>query len=117
MCAAINSSMLKKIKEFIIRRKTDDITPQEAEKIQKASYALSKAEIKKKFSPVYQSFLSGLDSQEVQVFEATVYYLAKIAKNKAKYRVEILEILKNKLKESNIKSENKDFIRRQIEDI
>jgi hypothetical protein len=33
MSAAINTSMLKKIKEFIVGRKSDDISPQEAEKI------------------------------------------------------------------------------------
>lgn len=117
MSAGINTSMLKKIKEFIVGRKSDDITPQEAEKIQKAAYALSKTEAKKKYSPVYLSFLSGLDSEEKQVFEATVYYLVKIASNKAKYRQEILDILNEKISQTGYNPEFREYIKQQLQNI
>ena len=42
-----NTSMLQKIKDFFTGRKSGDITPADAEKIQKAFYALSKVENKK----------------------------------------------------------------------
>ena len=115
MSAAINTSMLKKIKEFIVGRKSDDISPQDAEKIQKAAYALSKTEIKKKYSPVYLSFLPGLDSEEKQVFEATVYYLIKIATNKPRYRQDILNILREKSTKTGFNPEFKEHIKRQLQ--
>ncbi|MBQ2882647.1 MAG: hypothetical protein IJE43_02575 [Alphaproteobacteria bacterium] len=117
MSAAINTSMLKKIKEFIVGRKSDDISPQEAEKIQKAAYALSKTEAKKKYSPVYLSFLPGLDSEEKQVFEATVYYLVKIASNKAKYRQEILDVLNEKISQTGYNPEFREYIKQQLQNI
>lgn len=117
MTSAISSSMFKKIKGFIVRRKNSDISPAEAEKIQKASYALSRAEVKKYFSPVYLSMLSGLDSEEKQIFEATVYYLTKIAISKVKYRDEILEILKNKASQKEINPEYKEYLKQKIHDI
>ena len=89
-----NTSMLQKIKDFFAGRKSGDITPADAEKIQKAFYALSKVENKKTFSSTYLTLLPGLDSKEKQLFEASVYYLVKIAANKQKYRDEIIEILK-----------------------
>ena len=117
MSAAINTSMLKKIKEFIVGRKSEDISPQEAEKIQKAAYALTKTEIKKKYSPVYLSFLPGLDSEERQVFEATVYYLIKIAINKPKYRQEILDVLEEKSLQTGFNPEFKEYIKHQLQNI
>ncbi len=117
MAAGVSSSMLKKITGFLIRRKSGDISPAEAEKIQKASYALSQAEIKKKFSPVYLSLLPGLDSEEKQIFEASVYYLAKIAVNKQKYREEILQILNEKMKKNGINPEFRDFLKYYVQNI
>ena len=117
MTSGFSSSMFKKIKGFIVRRKSSDISPTEAEKIQKASYALARAEVKKYFSPVYLSILSGLDSEEKQIFEATAYYLTKIAINKAKYKEEILEILKNKVSQKDINPEYKEYLKQKIRDI
>ncbi len=117
MPAGINSSMLKKITGFLIRRKAGDISPAEAEKIQKASYTLSHAEIKKKFSPVYLSILPGLESEERQVFEASVYYLAKIAENKQKYREEILKILNEKALSNGINPEFREILKYQVQNI
>ncbi len=117
MSAKSSSSMLKKITGFLIRRKTDDISPSEAERIQKASYALTQAEIKKKFSPVYLDILKGLESEEKQIFEATVYYLSKIAQNKQKYKDDILNILKEKSKESRLNPEFRETIKSYIVEI
>lgn len=111
MVASISSSMLKKITGFLIRRKSSDISPAEAEKIQKASYALTHTEVKKKYTPVYQSILNGLESEEKQIFEATVYYLVRIAKNKPKYHDEILEILEEKSKNNRLNPEFKSIIK------
>lgn len=117
MSTGISSSMLKKITGFLVRRKNGDISPAEAENIQKASYALAHAEIKKKYSPVYLSILNGLDSEEKQIFEATVYYLVRIARNKAKYCDEILEILDKKSNENRLNPEFREIIKRGIDDI
>lgn len=117
MAENISSSMLQKLKEFLTGRKNGEITPSDAEKIQKASYALTHTEVKKKFSPTYLSMLSGLDSDEKQLFEATVYYLVKIAKNKPKYRSEILEILKNKAAEIRINPAHREYIVQQLQNI
>lgn len=117
MATGVSSSMLKKITGFLIRRKSDDISPAEAAKIQKASYVLSQAEIKKKFSPVYLSMLSGLDSEEKQLFEATVYYLAKIAVKKQKYREDILKIFNEKIKNNDINPEFRELLKCNVHNI
>lgn len=109
--------MLKKITGFLVRRKSGDISPAEAEKIQKASYALTHAEVKKKYTPIYQSILGSLDSEEKQIFEATVYYLVRIAQNKPKYHTEILEILKEKSRNDRINPEFKEIIKEKLQAI
>ncbi len=114
MSSGISTSMFKKITGFLVRRKSGDISPNEAEKIQKASYALTHTEIKKKFSPVYLSMLNGLNSEEKQIFEATVYYLVKIALNKPKYRQDILKIMNEKIKESSINPEFREIIKTKV---
>lgn len=114
MSAGVSSSMLKKITSFLSRRKSGDVSPAEAEKIQKASYALSHAELKKTYSPVYLSMLQGLDSEEKQIFEATVYYLMKIAENKQKYRSDIIKILNDKIEENKIRSEFREILKYQL---
>lgn len=117
MAASISSTMLKKITGFLVRRKNGDISPAEAEKIQKASYALIHAEVKKKYTPVYQGILNGLDSEEKQIFEATIYYLVRIAQNKPKYHDEILEILKEKSKNSRLSPEFREIIKINLQTI
>ena len=67
MSDGVSASMFKKLKDFLIGRKAGDITPAEAHKIQKASYALAHTEVKKRFSPSYESMVSGLDSEEKQI--------------------------------------------------
>lgn len=115
MSTGVSSSMLKKITGFLIRRKSGDISPSEAEKIQKASYALTHTEVKKKFSPVYHSIINGLESEERQIFEATVYYLTKIAQNKPKYRDDIVKILQEKMKDNGINPEFREIIKFNIQ--
>lgn len=114
MSTGVSSSMLKKLTGFLIRRKDKKITPAEAEKIQKAAYTLSHTEVKKKYSPVYLSLVSGLDSEEKQVFEATAYYMARIARNKIKYRDDILRIFNKKISEKDISPEFRDFIKNLV---
>lgn len=115
MAEKVNSSMLQKFKDFLIGHKSGDITPAEAEKIQKTSYALIHGEQKRKFTPPYLTILPGLDSEEKQLFEASVYYLVKIAANKSKYHKEILEILKNKADDKALKPEFREYIKQQIQ--
>ena len=117
MSEVINSSMLKKLKDFLIGRKSGEITPAEAEKIQKAYYTLIHTETKKKFSPTYLSLVNGLDSEEKQLFEASVYYLVRIAENKPKYKPEITEILNNKLSNKKLNPEYREYIKQQIKNI
>ena len=112
-----NTSMLQKIKEFFTGRKSGDITPADAEKIQKAFYALSNVEVSKTFSPTYLTLLPGLDSKEKQLFETSVYYLIKIAENKQKYRNEIVEILKNKMQDNKLNPTFREYIQQQIQNI
>lgn len=51
MTDGVSASMFKKLKDFLIGRKAGDITPAEAHKIQKASYALAHTEVKKTLFP------------------------------------------------------------------
>ncbi len=117
MAVSVSSSMLKILKGFLLGKKSEDITPSEAEKIQKASYALNNAEIKKQFSPTYLSILSGLDSEKKQVFDATVYYLTKIATKKERYREDILNHLRKKSLEKGINPEFREYIKTNIQKI
>lgn len=117
MAENTSSSMLKKLKDFLIGRKPGEITPAEAEKIQKASYTITHAEIKKKYSPTYLSLVPGLDSEEKQLFEASAYYLIRIAANKPKYRAEILEILRAKAANTKINLEYREYIKQQMKNI
>ena len=117
MPTTVSSSMFTKLKDFLIGRKTGEISPADAEKIQKASYALAHTEVKNKYSPTYLSLLPGLDSKEKQLFEASVYYLARIAANKSKYYQEIIEILQNKADEKRINPEFREYINQQIKNI
>lgn len=117
MTEGVSASMFKKIKDFLIGRKVGDITPAEAHKIQKASYVLNNTEIKKRFSPTYESMLKGLESEEKQVFEGTVWYLSKIAMNKPKYQQDIVDLLEKKSKEKGINPEFKEYIRAHLQNI
>lgn len=117
MTEGVSASMFKKIKDFLIGRKVGDITPAEAHKIQKASYVLNNTEIKKRFSPTYESMLKGLESEEKQVFEGTVWYLSKIAMNKPKYQQDIVDLLEKKSKEKGINPEFKEYIRTHLQNI
>ena len=117
MSVSVSSSMLKILKGFLLGKKDGDITPSEAEKIQKASYALNNAEVKKRFSPTYISMLSGLDSQEKQVFEATVYYLTKIAIKKPKQQENIVKHLQDKMDTKGINPEFKECLKQHIQEI
>ncbi len=117
MSVVLNASMLKKIKEFIIRRKSDDITPNEAEKIQRAWVAINQAEVKKKYTPVYQTLAAGLESEEKQVVEASAYYMAEIAVNKPQYTETILKIFQDKTLEVDINPEIREYLKRMIQNI
>ena len=117
MSVSVSSSMLKILKSFLLGQKDRDITPSEAEKIQKASYALNNAEIKKRFTPPYLSMLSGLDSLDKQLFEATVYYLTQIAIKKNKYQEDILKILQEKSTSKELNAEFKEYIKQNIQKI
>ena len=117
MVKTTNSSVLQKVKEFFGARKTGDITPAEAEKIQKMAYMETNKEQKKKFTPPFQTIAESLNTEEKQLFEANVYYLTRIAINKPKYRQEILEILKKKSSEKRINPEFREYILQQIQNI
>lgn len=117
MAVSVSSSMLKILKGFLLGKKSGDITPSEAEKIQKASYALNNAEIKKHYSPAYLTILPGLDSEKKQVFEASVYYLTKIAIKKEKYREDILNHLLEKTHKKGINPEFREYIKTNIQKI
>jgi CRISPR/Cas system-associated exonuclease Cas4 (RecB family) len=117
MSVVLNASMLKKIKEFIIRRKSDDITPSEAEKIQRAWVAINQAEVKKKYTPVYQTLAVGLESEEKQVVEASACYMAEIAVNKPQYTETILKIFQDKTLEVGINPEIREYLKRMIQNI
>lgn len=117
MSTSVSSSMFKKLKSFLLRSKDGEITPIEAEKIQKASYALNHTEVKKRFSPVYLSFVSGLNDSDKQVFDATLYYLKRIAINKQKYKEDIVKILEEKAIDSSISPEFRSNIKKSILEI
>ena len=117
MAVSVSASMLKILKSFLLGQKREDITPSEAEKIQKVSYALNNAEIKKQYTPTYMTILSGLNSTEKQVFEASVYYLTKIAAKKNKYREDILKHMREKMHEKDLNPEFKEYLKHNIQRI
>ena len=61
--------------------------------------------------------LKGLESEEKQVFEGTVWYLAKIAMNKPKYQQNIVDLLEKKSKEKGINPEFKEYIKTHLQNI
>ncbi|MBO5441181.1 MAG: hypothetical protein J6J35_05650 [Alphaproteobacteria bacterium] len=115
--AGVSSTMLQKLKGFLVGRKSGEISATEAEKIQKASYALMHAEVKKQFSPAYLSILPELDNPEKQVFEAAVYYLTKIASQKTKYQQDILEIMAKKASDHKLNPEFREHLKTQMQNI
>lgn len=117
MAKGISAAMFKKLKDFLVRHKPDNMTPAEAHKIQKASYALSHAEVKKRFSPTYEGILVGLGSDEKQIFEASAWYLGKIAVNKPKYQAEIIDVLEQKSRQKGLNPEFRDYLKLQIQNI
>lgn len=116
MTEAINSSMLTKIKKFLTGRRASEISPSDAEKIQKAAYALSQTETKKTFSPTFLSILSGLESDDKQIFEGTVYYLTRIALHKKQYSDEIKQVLQDKSHDKSINPKFREFVKQQLEE-
>ncbi len=117
MVVSVSSSMLKILKGFLLGKKDGDISPSEAEKIQKASYALNNADVKKRFSPTYLSILSGLDSEEKQVFEAAVYYLTRIAIKKPKQQEAILKYMEDKALTKGLNPEFKEYLKQHMLEI
>ena len=113
--ASVSASMLKVLKSFLLGKKDGDITPGEAEKIQKASYTLSLAETKKHFTPTYQTILQGLDSKDKQVFEASVYYLTKIAIKKNKYQKDIIKAMQDRLSSKTLSPEFKEYLKQYMQ--
>ena len=61
--------------------------------------------------------VSGLDSEEKQIFEGTAWYLAKIAENKPKYQRAIVEILEAKIAEKGINPEFREYLKLQVQNI
>lgn len=113
----VSSTMLQKLKGFLVGHKSGEISATEAEKIQKASYALMHAEIKKQFTPAYLNIVPELDNPEKQVFEAVVYYLTKIASQKAKYQRDIIEIMAKKAADNKLNPEFREHLKAQIQNI
>lgn len=60
--------------------------------------------------------VSGLDSEEKQIFEGTAWYLAKIAENKPKYQQAIVEILEAKIAEK-VLIEFREYLKLQVQNI
>ncbi len=117
MAKGISIAMFRKIKEFLHKHKLDNMTPAEAQKIQKASYALAHTEIKKRFSPTYEGILQGLNSHEKQVFEASAWYLGRIAINKPKYQAAIIEAMEQKSCQKGLEPEFREYLKKQIQNI
>ena len=110
----ISSSMLRKLTGFITRHKEGEITPGEANQIQKTSYALNNTIIKKKFSPTYETIVLGLDSEEKQIFESTVYYLTRIAQNKPKYKKNIIKEMQLRIDDKELNPEFRNILKQYI---
>ena len=71
----------------------DEITPRQANAIQKTSYIISKKEFEKSCTPPYVAVAAQLGTDKQQVFEAAVFYLCVIAANEPKYKKAILHVL------------------------
>ncbi len=70
-----------------------EISPRQANAIQKKSYLISKKEFEQICTPPYVAVAAQLGSNKQKVFEAAVFYLCTIAVNEPKYEKAILHVL------------------------
>lgn len=89
---------------------SDEITPKQANAIQKTSYIISKKEFEKSCTPPYVAIAAQLGSDKQQIFEAAVFYLCTIAFNEPKYQNAIVHILDSYADEHKKFAERTDYI-------
>ena len=68
----------------------------------------------KDFTPTYLLVAQDLNSREDQVFEAAVYYLCVIARQKQEYRKEIIALLKEEMKKNKAQSARTAYIKNML---
>ena len=93
------------------KEETDEITPRQANAIQKTSYLISKKEFEKACTPPYVAVAAQLGTDKQQVFEAAVYYLCTIAVNEPKYEKAIIHELDSYMSEHKKNSVRVDYIK------
>lgn len=74
---------------------SESISPQQAHKIQKQDYIDLQKKFVKSCTPPFETIAQQLNDATNTVFEASVFYLCRIAVNEKKYQQEIISILKN----------------------
>ena len=91
------------------------ITTAIARKIQRTSYEVTKRQEKDSFTPPYLWIAEELQSNDAQIFKASVYYLANIAINEPRYTDAILDILGKNIDSVKNDKDKIDYIKEKID--
>lgn len=90
-----------------------DYTPKNAYAIQKQ--ACQKFSIREQsFTPPYLLIAASLNTENLPVFEASVYYLCTIAANKPAHKQSIIEILNSYLEENQENQAKSEYIKNEM---
>ena len=110
-------ALIEKIKSFVKNTGrflgADDkskITENMARKIQQTAYEKSLREIKDVYTPPYLALAKQLEVDNYQIFCATVFNMAEIAKNSSKHRREIIEIFEKVRAEEHRSPEMAEYV-------
>ncbi len=111
-------AIINKIKSIVKKTgglftpKDNGITTAIARKIQKTAYDVSRLHEKDAYTAPYLWIAEELQSKDIQIFKASVFYLAEIALSQPRYADHILEILKKN--QSSVPGEQAAYIRDKI---
>lgn len=107
-------SLVKRTGRAIRRRRLSEISEDIARKIQRSAYDLSHSPRQDTYTPPYMDIVSQLQVRDAHIFRAAAFNLIEIARQQAKYRDDIVKILKRQLKEDRIASEEKEYVQQKL---
>lgn len=104
-------SIVKKTGSFL-GQTNQGITSAIAQKIQRTAYEVSRQKEKDSYTPPYLWIAEELQSKDMQIFKASVNYLANIAVNEERYTQDIISILKQNCNSDIL--EKDEYVRNKI---
>ncbi len=102
-------------RSLIGKQTAENITPKIADAIQKQDFFHNQNTIDKTYTPSYLPISYQLLNDKKEIFNASVYYLCKIAQNSPKYKLDIINILNTYCKNNKNNKERVDFIKSEME--